>query len=156
MQVTEHIIEEALSWIHSSSGDYESAVKTFGQEQPAILSALFTDDFDLFTQEEKDFALFLAMVIWKSITSAVGSPAEVSADRFGEVEENNWELLQTTTGKSFRDRMNVFFEQTEEEDLLAFIEDSLTPGDEEEFTLTAEGREPLFVFLKSVVDSMLV
>ena len=48
----------------------------------------------------------------------------------------------------------MFFENTQQEDLLAFIEDSLTPGedDDEEFPVTEEGAEAMFVMLKTVVD----
>ena len=61
------------------------------------------------------------------------------------------EIINEVTSKQFRDRLNVFFEKTSQEDLLAFIEDSLL--EEEEELVTKVGREPMFIALKSIIDS---
>ena len=65
-------------------------------------------------------------------------------------EEKNWELLDNIRELRFRDRMTVFFDNSDQEDLLAFVEDSLV--DDEDSFITKEGREPMFVALKSVID----
>ena len=54
------------------------------------------------------------------------------------------------TAKRFRDRMDIFFENYSQEDLLAFVEDNLV--EDEDSLVTKEGREPMFVALKSVID----
>ena len=46
--------------------------------------------------------------------------------------------------------MDVFFEDYAQEDMLAFVEDNLV--EDEDSTITKEGREPIFVALKSVID----
>jgi len=46
--------------------------------------------------------------------------------------------------------MDIFFKNYFQEDLLAFVEDSLI--EEEEGLVTKVGREPMFVALKSIID----
>ena len=48
--------------------------------------------------------------------------------------------------------MDVFFENYQQEDLLAFVEDSLI--DDEDEIVTKVGREPMFVALKSIIDCL--
>ena len=54
------------------------------------------------------------------------------------------------TAKKFRERLDVFFQDYFQEDLLAFVEDSLS--EEEEEMVTKIGREPMFVALKTIID----
>jgi len=67
-------------------------------------------------------------------------------------EETNWGKMQEVSAKKFRERLDVFFSSTSQEDLLAFIEDALL--DEEEGILSKEGREPIFIILKSIIDAL--
>lgn len=77
----------------------------------------------------------------------------VEVEIFEDAEEKNWELLEAgTSAQSFRERLDVFFEKTSQEDLLAFVEDALS--DSEDGLTTKEGREVVFVFLKSVIDCL--
>jgi hypothetical protein len=75
---------------------------------------------------------------------------EIDSDELSVAEEKNWELLESITAKRFRDRLDVFFKDNKQTDLLAFVEDMLL--DEEDELLTKEGREPMFVILKSIID----
>ena len=69
-------------------------------------------------------------------------------------EERNWTILKLAKGRDFQERLNAFFEDhPEKEDLLSFIEDALL--EDEDSPVTAEGREPLFVSLKTVIDCLL-
>jgi len=60
--------------------------------------------------------------------------------------------MEANVGKKFRERLDEFFEETKQEDLLAFIEDALL--DDEESPVSKEGREPMFVTLKAVIDTI--
>ncbi|MBK8490068.1 MAG: hypothetical protein IPL49_03955 [Saprospirales bacterium] len=80
----------------------------------------------------------------------------IDQDELDEQEEVNWEILNEASSPRFQDRLDPFFDQTDQEDLLAFIEDSLVLDDseEDEWKLTKEGREPIFIGLKTMVDCL--
>ncbi|NJL73773.1 MAG: hypothetical protein HC892_00790 [Saprospiraceae bacterium] len=75
---------------------------------------------------------------------------ELTEENLGEAEELNWELIENTNTRDFRKQLDVFFEHYPQEDLLAFVEDSLV--DDDEFNVTAEGREIILVGLKTLID----
>jgi hypothetical protein len=74
----------------------------------------------------------------------------VTALRIDQAEEDNWALLEPVKSKRFSDKADVFFKNYPQEDLLAFVEDMLT--DDENTEVTKEGREPMFVALKTIID----
>jgi len=84
----------------------------------------------------------------------VNGPLEaVSEDQIGEAEEKNYEMLELSAGKKFRDRLDPFFENSDQEDLIAFAEEAvLEDEDDPESLVTKEGREPIFIALKTMVD----
>lgn len=149
--ISEEIIDRVAEAIGSSEAAFKDATIDLSMEQPNIAAYIFSDNFDLFTEAEKQYFLFLALVIFKSIKSEVEDLHRASANDLGKFEEKNWQLLNEVTSKQFRDRLNVFFENSSQEDLLAFVEDSLL--EEEEGLVTKVGREPMFVALKSIIDS---
>lgn len=148
--ISEQIIESCAEEIGVSEQSFKSNLVEFSQEQPTISAFLFSENFDLFTQPEKELMLFVVLVLYKSIKKEVGEIQEIPAERLGKSEERNWEIMSKVTAKKFRDRLDIFFENYEQEDLLAFVEDSLI--EEEEELVTKVGREPMFVALKSIID----
>ncbi|MBX2872160.1 MAG: hypothetical protein KTR30_08670 [Saprospiraceae bacterium] len=151
--VPEKIIDEVALSLEGSAGAYEEAVELLREEQPVILAYLFNEELKIFTQGEKEYMLYLILVIWKAIKAS--NPDEVpatSANSFTAKEEKNWEILQAQKKRTFRDKLDVFFDQYPQEDLLAFVEDALVEDEEDESVVTKEGREAVFVILKTVVD----
>ncbi|MFK7775716.1 MAG: hypothetical protein AB8F94_26575 [Saprospiraceae bacterium] len=149
--ISEEIIDQVAEEIGGSEEAFKEATVDLSLEQPNIAAYIFSENFDLFTDAEKQYFLFLVLVVFKSIKNEVGDLPRTSAEVLGKFEEQNWQLINEVTSKQFRDRLNIFFENTPQEDLLAFIEDSLT--EEEEELITKVGREPMFVALKSIIDS---
>lgn len=149
--VSEHIIDEAIDHLEVTPGAYQQALTDMDREQPVLLAYFFSEHFDLFTREEREYLQYLALVIWRATRQVCGAKPSVSEEQISEAEDRNWELLETVKSHRFRDRVGVFFENTEQEDLLAFVEDALL-DDEEDTLVTKEGREALFVALKAVVD----
>ena len=152
--VSEKLIDEVALSLESSQGAYEEAVEQLREEQPVVLAYLFNDELKVFTQAEKEYLLYLVLVLWKSIETAnPGEIPAVSANDFTKKEEKNWLLLQEQKKRSFRDKLDVFFDQYAQEDLLAFVEDALAEDEEEsEAVVTKEGREAIFVILRSILD----
>ena len=150
--ISEEIIDRIAEEIGGSEEAFKEITVELSMEQPNIAAYIFSDNFDLFTDAEKQYFLFLVLVIFKSIKIGVGEIPRASADVLGKFEEKNWQLINEVTSKQFRDRLTVFFENSSQEDLLAFIEDSLL--EEEEDLVTKVGREPMFIALKSIIDSL--
>jgi hypothetical protein len=149
--VSEAFIEAALEELEADERNYSAAFHEFGQRQPALLSFLFSEDAELLTEAERETMIFGAVVIFKAIELAqLHTPPKITEKQIGDAEEKNWELLENITAKRFRERMDIFFENTSQEDLLAFVEDILT--EDEESSLSKEGREPVFVALKTLID----
>lgn len=152
--VSEQLIDQVALSLEGSTGAYEEAVEQLREEQPVVLAYLFNDELKVFTQPEKEYLLYLVIVLWKSIEQT--NPGEipvVSANAFTEKEEKNWSLLQEQKKRTFRDKLDVFFDQYEQEDLLAFVEDALVEDEEDaEAVVTNEGREAIFVILRTIID----
>ncbi len=149
MFISENIIDAVVAQLEAT--DFEKEVEYFGKRQPALLGYVFSEDFELLTRDELDYMLYLLIVIWKSVEKVKGELQPTKANALEMAEEHNWELLENVTAKHFRDRMTVFFDDSDQEDLLAFVEDALVEDDEDS-VVTKEGREPIFVALKTVID----
>ncbi len=148
--ISEYIIDEVAEEIGQSEDLRLNSLKRFQEEQGAVFAYFFSENLEAFTAGEKEYALFLALVIFKSVIRSSEEIPFVSEQSFVEAEDANWEKLQNITTRRFRERMDVFFKDYPQEDLLAFVEDSLI--EDEETPITKEGREPLFVLLKTVID----
>ncbi len=127
-------------------------IKHFQEAQPAILAYLFSENFDLLTQEEKEYLIYLALVIWSAVDQVAPELATVITKSIDEKEEANWEQLKDVKAKQFRDRLDVFFDNYTQEDLLAFAEDALVH--DEDKMVTNEGREYIFIALKTIIDCL--
>jgi hypothetical protein len=150
--VTEDIIDSTAADLGGSEDFQQESIERFRQEQPVIFEYFFSEDFEAFTKGEKEYALFLALVVFESIKKVRPELSSIDEKAFLEAEESNWEKLQAVTARRFKERMDVFFEAYPQEDLLAFVEDSLI--DDQDTLVTKEGREPLFVFLKTIIDCL--
>ena len=149
--ISENIIDAITEDIGSSEANFKKTTLELREEQPAVTAYIFSENFDLFTQAEKEYFLFLVLVIFKSFKKEESDLRQITENELGKQEEANWELLGDVTSKKFRERMDVFFKNYIQEDLLAFVEDSLM--EEEEEMVTKVGREPMFVALKSIIDA---
>ena len=147
--VTEKVIDDLITSFENDENAYDQALVEFTKSQPGITNYLLSEDFDSLTDDEKEVMLYMCIIILKAINTYHPEMEVLSLDEIEAAEDINWGLLENLSEKKFRDRLNVFFDGTPQEDLLAFLEDVLL---EEEELITKEGREPIFVALKSVID----
>lgn len=146
--VSENIIEEVVA---QDTTDAAAQLLVLEQEQPIWLAYLIHEQFDLLTDEERDYFLNLAWVLYQSVDRVRSVEYTIEEDEIGEAEEKNWTILEQSNKQSFRTSLDLFFEQTDQEDLLAFVEDALTEEEENDF-LTPAGKELMFVGLKTTID----
>lgn len=155
--VEEFIIDETTEELSASERALEHTLDLMNQEQPTLLAYLFSENFEAFTESERELLLFLTSVIWKSVFRVWGTQDEVTEAQLATAEERNWALLQSVNARQFRERATIFFEDhPEEEELLAFVEDAVADDEEEGSPVSDEGREPLFVTLKSIIDCLVL
>ena len=154
MKINEQHFEHALADVEDS--DMEQLMLELTEAQPVVSAYVFSEGFQVLTEEERAYMLFLVTSVWHTIRSTVAELPMVSEEALGKAEEANYTLLEGVRAKTFRDKLTVFFDNSPEEDVLAFLEDSLTlEEDDEEAMLTPEGQLPIFIGCKAVVDCLL-
>lgn len=150
--IPESIIDQKAAAIGEME-DFSDLIQNLKDRQPALLAFLLSENFDLLTQSEKDYMLFLALVVWESVQAIHPEQEFIAPEDVEKIEEENWEKLSENQAKGFRDKLDVFFENTTQEDLLAFVEDALVQ-DEEDDMISQEGRDYVFVTLKTIIDCL--
>lgn len=147
--ITEEVIEKLLVEMEVEGSKVEQHLKKFEEEQGAIYNWLISDSFDILTTEERGHLLYMAVVIWRATSTIEKEYHQVTPEEIEKQEEEVWTIFLDSKGK-FRDKLDVFFKDYDQEDLLAFVEDALEV-DEEDF-LTPVGREIMFVIMKVLID----
>ncbi|MFT6333537.1 MAG: hypothetical protein ACJATI_000264 [Halioglobus sp.] len=150
--VTESTIEEVLESFVNDREEYEESLLELMDQQPPLLAFLAQESNDVLTEEEKDVLWYVILIIITSARRFGISVGELSDTDLGSNEESNWEILQEQTKGSFRDRITSFYEDYEQEDLLAFVEDTLELEDDS--PVTSVGRDVIFISAKTVIDSI--
>ncbi len=148
-------IDELIELLDNLSDEqYEQKTAAFAEAQPVIFAYLFDEEnFHLLTEDEKGFMQYLALICWASNERVNGATPEASEEQIGVAEERNYAMLDGQAARDFADKLDSFFEEYPQEDLLAFVEEALLEDEEEpESLLTKEGREPIFIALKTVID----
>ena len=153
--VSENIIDAVIDELDNLNDDqYERRMEQFAADQPVLIAYLFNEEnFHLLSEDETGYLQYLALITWSAITRVNGSVPPVSEEMIGQAEERNYEILEASTASRFRDRLDAFFENTPQEDLVAFAEEAvLEDEDDPEALVSKEGREPIFIALKTVID----
>ena len=151
--ISEEIIDHCSDRLSDTDKYYTDAIENMKNQQPILLSYLLSENFRMLTQEEKDYMLYLALVIWESVQQVQISLGGIETEDIEAKEEINWQILNESKARMFKERLDGFFKNTKQEDLLAFVEDALVE-DEEEQIVTKEGKELLFIGLKTVIDCL--
>ncbi|MEO6758280.1 MAG: hypothetical protein ABIO24_02420 [Saprospiraceae bacterium] len=156
--VSEEVIDRIIEQLEGYADEqYEQRMEAFAEAQPVVVAWLFSDQFDLLSEDEKGYLQYLALIAWSANQEVNGPLGAVSEDEIGQAEEANYALLEASKAQDFRGRLNDFFEGSDQEDLLAFAEEAvLEEEDEPEALVSKEGREPIFIALKTLVDVLTV
>jgi len=144
--ISEQLINSQVE-ILGSSKNQTQVFEEFQKVQPEIVSFIISPTFDILSSAEKDYLCFLVIVIYKSAEQTYEIPP-ILIDDILDYEESNWKLYEEKGGAA--DTFSIFYPNYPEEDLLAFVEDSVNPDENE--LVTATGQIPLFIGLKSVID----
>lgn len=142
--ITESYIEAYIESLEDEIDD------RFLQEEE-LLAYLTSDNIDALSEEEKKILFFCCEVIFNSYKEMHGDFPEFDPMYFEECEEKNWTTRESHT--KWEDCLNDFFNNYQEEDLLAFVEDTLAEESEGQI-ITNIGKEIIIVACKSYIDSI--
>lgn len=146
--IQETLIEEVLENLENA--DFSEEMDKFKSHFPVIYTYLLNDQLESLTEEEFQLLFFDALVIVRCFEKQGKVPDQLNPEQLEEIESANWNLLQNSKPVNFTEKLDVFFQNSRQEDLLAFIEDSLV--EDEDQTVSSAAREIIFIFLKSIVD----
>lgn len=150
--ISENIIDQVATQFDTNTPEWEELLTQFHTEQPVILGWLYAENGKAFEQSEKEYLLFILIVLWQSTKSVLPNLPMIDEQQLEMAEEKNWEIMDGVKARDFRDRLNDFFEGYDQEDLLAFVEDSLVAEEGEEGYIAPIAREAAFIYLKTVID----
>ncbi|TXF90005.1 hypothetical protein FUA23_08620 [Neolewinella aurantiaca] len=151
--IQEATIERILARLESGTDDFNVEIQDFAEAQPNLAAYLTNEDSETLNEDERTLLLFGAIVIYQSVMDERIVRDVISEEIIGQLEEDNYALMPAKG--AFRDRLTPFFEESEEEELLAFAED-LIVAEADEDGITKEAREPMFIALKTVIDCLLI
>lgn len=130
----------------------EEEMKKMQKSQPWLLAYVFSDTFDILTDEERDLFLFLFVVSYKSFHKTYGELSTViSEDEIGDCEEKLWSSWEELDSKSFNAHVDAFYDTLKESDLIDFLADSLITENQEDIM---SGRELMLVGLCTCMEVM--
>lgn len=151
--IPESTIEQIIDHFENDENAYVQALAEIMETQPALLAFLKQESIDILLEAEKDIFWYIVLVVYHSILKSETEITEISDEKLGENEERNWTVYQEQPRGTFRDKITVFFKDYHQEDLLAFVEDTLEL--DENSPMTSVGREVIFMSSKSIIDTLL-
>jgi len=146
--ILEKEINDVLQKLENESIDLDSTLVSFTKWQPFFFQFLSSENFKLLKEKEFDLLIFLLSTIFL-VSEQIGEET-IEAKLIEELDEQNWTILNDSA--SFENAKDQFFNKYEQEDLLAFVEDSLVEDNEE--LVTQVGKEIIFLTTKTFIDCL--
>ena len=154
-EIKQDAIEAIMQRLQSTPDLFSSLLDGLEKDQPAIINWIFSESFDVLNEDEKQYFLFLSLVVIVSIVEEFPIETTINPKEIEEAEEKNWTQFTEQKTKEFRDKVSIFFEGYPQEDLLAFVEDALEMEHDEQ-VVSVIGRPPIFIALKTLIDVLVV
>lgn len=157
--IPQSAIEAALVHLDDEEAVTDAMV-AFAKAQTPYLQYLQTEGFELLGAEERDYLQYLALVVHAAVAAETGGAVPtLDGERLEAWDERCWTWLEEAGNRPFANRLDTFFARIDEEEMLAFAEDSLVDpdpeaGDEPALFTTAVSRELAFVALAVLVGAL--
>ena len=146
--VSESIIDKVIEQLQSQD-IYQEKLKSLVEHQHAIVSFFESEGFEILSNDERDLLWYLTVVVYESIKSQSEHQDFISIKKIESAEEHNYSLLKHDHMK-FSEIADLYFDNYPQEDLLALIEDTVIP-DQEDFP-SPVGRKVIFITMKTIID----
>ncbi len=142
--IKEQAIDLVLEKIAKDKTYVDNRLQHYKKVNPDFFSHLEDEAFIL-KQEEKDYLLGVLLVIFEASALEV---KHIKGEKWSKYEDLNWDELGKY--KNIESYLDVVFVNYKEEDLLAYVEDSL--AEMEDDFLSKVGREFILIKAKTVID----
>ena len=87
--INEDIIEQIADRLDAQPENYEILVREFQEAQPALIGYILSEDTAFLTPDERDYFLYLGLIIWDAIRSQQPELAQVTAYQISDTEDLN-------------------------------------------------------------------
>ena len=142
MKINEKQIEETIAAMEA-----EGFEDQFVENQGDYWNYMNSEGFKGLSESERQMLFFVNSVIYHTCVSAE-TPIDFDIESFQEKEEANWSVREAED--KWEKAVDNYFQDYEEEDLLAFVEDMLV--EEEIRRLSDIGKEVILITAKSYID----
>ncbi len=137
----------------------EKLLDLFGNDQPVYFNYIMQDEFELLGEDAHELLLFNSMTVWYIIKQTLGTVKQLESETLDEKQDANWsaiEALPPLKSQDFEEYVEPLIGYHPQDELLYFILDTFQEEEgTEEFALNKESKIPIFVALKSFIDSVL-
>ncbi|HMT53455.1 MAG TPA: hypothetical protein PKD16_10195 [Saprospiraceae bacterium] len=149
--IPESIINDIIDQ-YQDEVKYLTDLKHLSSEQPDLIAFIDQENYSLLTNDEIALLEYLTLVIYFSSMKIIEKTIQIQGKSLEAAEEDNWNTFNEITAKSFFNKLDSFFKDYPQEDLLALVEDSIQQ--DEDNIVTPVGREIIFVACKSIIDTI--
>ncbi|MFZ1704136.1 MAG: hypothetical protein WAT79_07305 [Saprospiraceae bacterium] len=149
--IPESAIEDELSR-YENLELFQNDWEVFQELQPVLAYFISVERLELLKDEEISLLEFMTVVVCKACSSMINKEIKIDVKTLDHYEEVNWEIWNNHITQSPTKAFDAFFHEYEQEDLLAFVEDSVQ--NDEENMVTGAGMELISVTMKSIIDSI--
>ncbi len=115
---------------------------------PHLLAYLFQDEFKVFTENERSYLQFIALVIYQIIYEDKSLRQVIDPEEIIKVEEKNWKIAEEV--KDYDQVYETYAKDTTQPNILTFIHEAIHAEDNSE--ILPESRNLLLAVLKTWLD----
>lgn len=158
MILTEKTIDQVLDKMETSSEYQRELQEAFSSKYEDYLVYLEKEIFSILNEKEADLLLFIHLVIFEAARLAKVDQDAFELHAFFDIEDGLWAAYEDRIKLPFAERITPVFDQVDEEDALAFIEDLLVLPEEdesEEIEISNSGRDVIWNVGAGFVQIML-
>ncbi|MBK8819075.1 MAG: hypothetical protein IPN49_08275 [Saprospiraceae bacterium] len=152
MEFISEVKIEQIIQKYEETDNFEKDLNELKNENPLLLEFISEERLELLKKEEQSLLEFMTVVIYSATKSSINNIPKIKGLVLEEAEEKNYELWENAGKKSQKTAFDVYFDKYAQEDLLAFVEDSLQQDDEN--PVTTVGIELIAVTTKSIIDAL--
>ena len=125
------------------------------KQQPIILNYLMASGDDIFNQEEREFLLYLGVVVWQIMSQGSTPIPEVSENVLDEVENLNIKILEHLEEESesgFIETVDEIMSRYNQTEVLRYVLEAIVEEAKEGNLIRDEMTGVIFLHLKTVID----
>jgi hypothetical protein len=122
--IPESIINDIIDQ-YQDEQKYLTDLKHLASEQPDLIAFIDQENYSLLTNDEIALLEYLTLVIYFSSMKMIEKTIQIQGKSLEAAEEDNWNTFNEITAKSFFNKLDSFFKDYPQEDLLALVEDSI-------------------------------